>query len=401
MKNISRYLVAALLIGSATSAFAEEESSDTQPKFKVSPIGRILMDGAGYFGGNGDHSDLAEGGGKFTTGVAIVDVRAGVKASYGKWSAKVDIGFAYAKLSMKDVFIQYTFNPRNFIQAGYFVQQFGYNSSTSSSMKPSMLEATSNEFFDANPRLLGVMYLRNMPKYLGAFSAFVEAAAITNNASSMGRQGWGFQTRQVWRPYASTGQMAQIGISANIASPTYNSNEEYNHSSFSYSANFPTKVSSVTDVSAFVDHARSSFKFSPELMLCYGRMALESQYYYMRVFRKDGMKDYTAQGAFGFLRGILLGPNYTYDSTGGGIATPSPKSLECVLGYNYTNASDAGAEIWGGITNDVSCTFNYYINKYMIARLRYSYTNVHDRRLADMAGSRHVNTLQARFQIIF
>ena len=55
-----------------------------------------------------------------------------------------------------------------------------------------------------------------------------------------------------------------------------------------------------------------------------------------------------------------------------------------VLMYNYTNASDASAGIYGGITNDASCTFNYYINKYMIARLRYSYTTVRDRYVDNM-----------------
>lgn len=386
-----------LLCAPALRAEGEKE----EPKFKINPTGRILMDGAAYFGGNGSHTGTDIGGGKFVSGVAIPDVRIGVKASYGNWKAKIDMGFAYAKVNMKDIYIEYDFNPQNLIRVGYFVQQFGYNSCTSSSMKPSMEEATSNEFFYAGPRLLGAMYVRDMPKYLGAVSAFVEGDAIKKNASEMGRQAWGFQTRQVWRPFAETGKMAQVGISANFASPTYNSDEEQNHDSFHFSANFPSRVSKVTDLDAFIDHARGSFKLSPELMLCHGRLALESQYYWLHVYRKDGYKGYTAQGAFGFIRGILHGPDYTYDHAGGGIATPAPKSFEVVAGYNYTNANDSGAGVWGGISNDVSCTFNYYINKYMIARLRYSYTNVRDRHVDELASSRHVNTLQARLQIIF
>lgn len=72
-----------------------------------------------------------------------------------------------------------------------------------------------------------------------------------------------------------------------------------------------------------------------------------------------------------------------------------------VLAYNYTDASDSKAHVWGGITNDASCTLNYYVNPYMIARLRYSYTDVRDRRVSDLLPSRHVNTLEARLQIIF
>ena len=84
-----------------------------------------------------------------------------------------------------------------------------------------------------------------------------------------------------------------------------------------------------------------------------------------------------------------------------GMASPAPRSLEVVLGCNYTNPSVASAGIYVGITNDATRTFNYYINKYMIARLRYSYTNVRDRRVGDLTAKRHVNLIEARLQIIF
>ena len=88
------------------------------------------------------------------------------------------------------------------------------------------------------------------------------------------------------------------------------------------------------------------------------------------------------QGVSGYFAGLLRGE-------------------EAAVGDNYTNASDASAGIYGGITNDANCTFNYYINKYMIARLRYSYTNVRDRRVNDLTVKRHVNLIEARLQIIF
>ncbi len=69
-----------------------------------------------------------------------------------------------------------------------------------------------------------------------------------------------------------------------------------------------------------------------------------------------------------------------------------------ILGYNYTDANCGKAGIFGGVSNDYSVTLNYYINKYMLARLRYSYTDV---RNSDVQHDRHVNTIQARLQIIF
>lgn len=54
----SAILVAAMMLSAA--ALQAQESSE-EPKFSIKPTGRILMDGAAYFGGNGDHSDIAEG----------------------------------------------------------------------------------------------------------------------------------------------------------------------------------------------------------------------------------------------------------------------------------------------------------------------------------------------------
>ena len=71
-----------------------------------------------------------------------------------------------------------------------------------------------------------------------------------------------------------------------------------------------------------------------------------------------------------------------------------------IVGYNYTDASCSKAEIYGGRTNDYSVTLNYYINKYMLARLRYSYTDVRNSSKLDYHKC-HVNTIQARVQFIF
>ena len=87
---------------------------------------------------------------------------------------------------------------------------------------------------------------------------------------------------------------------------------------------------------------------TPELLLIKSNFALEAQYYYMNVARKDGFRNYTAQGAYGMIRTLLIGSQYTYSHADAGVATPAKGSLEFVLGYNYTNASDSKAGIKGG-----------------------------------------------------
>ena len=119
----------------------------------------------------------------------------------------------------------------------------------------------------------------------------------------------------------------------------------------------------------------------------------------MNVSRDGGRPSYRAHGVYGLLRGLIIGDReYSYSHADAGLATPKPGSLECVLGYNYTDASCSHSGIYGGKSNDYSVTLNYYINKYMIARLRYSYTDV---RGSSVQRDRHVNTLQARVQFLF
>ena len=94
--------------------FAQQD----EPKLIVKPSGRILMD-AGVMHSTDDALDD-----KLNDGVAIPDVRAGLSATYGKWKAKVDVGYARQSLSLKDINIDYNFDKENLVRMGYFVHQY-------------------------------------------------------------------------------------------------------------------------------------------------------------------------------------------------------------------------------------------------------------------------------------
>ena len=167
---------------------------------------------------------------------------------------------------------------------------------------------------------------------------------------------------------------------------------------FQLGGNFPTRVDQVKAVDATVDHAMNMFKFTPELLLSYQKVALEAQYFFNRYNRRQHIHAFTGQGGYVTLRGLLIGDRYGYAMVDGGLATPSAKSLELVLSYNYTTLTDEHAGIWGGRVNDVSATLNYYINKYMLFRFRYAYTHRWD---CDFAPKVDLSAFQARLQIIF
>lgn len=367
---------------------ANDAAAAAQPAdvLVIQPKGRILMDAAAYAGNNDE----------FAAGVAFPDIRAGVKARYGKWKAGVDVGYAFDKLALKDVFIEYDFSPEFLLRGGSFIHQFGLQSATSSSMKTSMEEPTSSEAFTF-PRLIGLMGIYDKGQFFGALSLNVQSDAIKKHANELGKTGYGGITRLVYRPFTSTGQVLQAGISFALQSATHQKVDGKTTDVVEIKANFPTRVNSVSMLNATMTDARHSFRFTPELLLNAGRVALEAQYFYMNVSRHSA-EAFKGWGAYGMLRGLAIGDSYRYSHADAALATPAPRSLEFVLLYNYTSLSCKDAGIMGGRSNDVSLTANWYINKFMIWRLRAGYTHRFDR-----AGTpdTDLGTFQTRIQIIF
>lgn len=389
MKTSTLALLGLMLATGTTVAKADDTDA---PKFKFTPSGRILMDAAVY-GPNHDG---------FSNGVGIPDVRLGGKAEYGKWSAKIDIGYAYGKVSMKDVFIQYTFNESNYIKGGYFVPQFGLQSSTSSSFKPYMEAPITDSFMHATDRDMAVTYVLDKPDVLMAATVMTDASLMKESPNTQGKISAGIINRNLWRPLHETGNIAQVGLSWWYQTPrhimmTAPDGHQYAGPGYlDYGVNFPSRVCKVPLMGANITDAKGVFKISPEVLVAKGRVALEGQYYWMDANRGGGFKHYAAQGVYGYFRGLILGDGYGYAHADGGLATPKPGSLEVVAGYNYTDGNSNGLN--AGKVNDYSVTFNYYINKYMLCRLRYSYTDVHD---SDVQHNRGVNIIQARLQIKF
>ena len=83
-----------IALAMVTTVWGQEE-----PKLTVKPSGRILFDAA-YI--NPQHQEN-----QLKSGVGSPDMRLGVGFTYGQWKGKIDMGFAYGKVNMKDVWLQY------------------------------------------------------------------------------------------------------------------------------------------------------------------------------------------------------------------------------------------------------------------------------------------------------
>ena len=370
-------------------AMAATVSAQEEPKLTVKPSGRILFDAA-YVNPQHQEDELK-------SGVGIPDMRVGVGFTYGQWKGKIDMGYAYGKVNMKDVWLQYDFDKKNFIRGGYFIHQYGFQSSTSSSFKETMEEPQSNAVFN-NDRMIGLMYEYSGDKMLATASVVVETDAMKQTTDVTGNEALGAMTRLLYRPFAQRGKMFQVGINGGIEGARYSSKEEQNHKQFTLSTRWPTRVAKVNSQQAVVTDAKAMYKFSPEVMYSSGRFAVIGQYFWNRITRDNNQKDFTGSGAYVTLRGLIKGKNYAPNMGDGGIATPDPGNMELCLQYNYTSLSDASAGIYGGCLNDWALCYNYYPNKYMIWRVRASYTKVTNRSgFAD----NEVSILETRLQVKF
>ena len=389
IKKVPSLLIILFFLFISFQTRAQEE-----PKFKAIPTARLLVDGAFY---SGSPKEL------FSNGMAISEARVGAKMSYGKWASWIDVGFAYGKVGLRNMWIDYNFSPNHLIRIGNFPQPFGYESPTTYSFKSTFEVPLAAALFTPSLQL-GAMYAFHNPMFYAAGAFHVESSALTNviNYPLFNQQGIGVLTRLVWRTKTSGEKMQpiiQAGISGGFATPQQHLVDNYDeHDAFQISANFPTKVTTLQAVGATISNARNLFKFSPELLLSYRKIALESQYFFQNISRKNGLDCYKSQGVYATVRAILFGDDYTYDSSIAHLGNPKKKTLEFVADYNYANLSDKGAGIKGGRANGFNFTLNYYFNPYITARLNYSYTHTWDRAGYDPIT---MNVFQARIMVMF
>lgn len=123
--NIKHSLLIAVTSLSALTA------ANAQEKVEVKVTGRALFDAATY--SQNDATKTQDG--TMNDRIGIRDMRIGFKAYYGdNWYFRGDASFTNNKVSLKDVYLQYSFNKNNFIRAGHYTVPFGLSSAYSSAI---------------------------------------------------------------------------------------------------------------------------------------------------------------------------------------------------------------------------------------------------------------------------
>lgn len=391
--NYSLLVILCVLFFSNNTLYAQSlDVKVGEETLKVTPSARLFLDGAAFIQ---DESDLSNG-------VKIPDVRLGFAADYGKWSGKVDIGFGNGKVSAKDVFLQYNLNKTSYLRAGNYKEPFGMDRMESSTRIKFMTNnATSNTF--APGRRIGVSYVgwSNMLWFSGGF--FGDGGAMSN--SKDGDHGYSATSRLVFNPLKKTGAIFHLGLAGTMRKADANGREEIdgilkdNARKIGYSGPLLSNIENIKPLSASISDANYEAKYAVELVAAHGPVSLQSEYFHTNVRRYNNAATYQAKGAYAQVGFLAMGGNYAYSSSSALLGRPSPKSLELVGRFNYTDLDDKASNIYGGTMRDWSIAANYYLNKYIMFRVNYSYINLGDYNPA-LAGE-NVHAVQGRIQVVF
>lgn len=356
---------------------------------KLTPSGRMYMDGAVFID---DETDLGNG-------VALPDIRLGLKAKYKAFDMKVDVGFANSRVSAKDIFVQYNFNGSSYIRGGHFAEPFGIDHMESSgNIKFITANATSNAFSPG--RKLGVQYIGwNKYLWVGA-GLYGDGDAINNSVE--GDDGYSVTGRLAFTPSKEAGKILHIGLAGSYRKADangYDAEGRQRPKAIGYGSSLLTNIERRRFLNASISDADFQAKYAVELMGAYGPVYLQAEYFHSNVERENDLAAYKASGAYAQLGFLAIGGNYTYSSSWARMGFPKPKSLEFAVRYNYTDLNDDHSSIMGGRMSDISIAANYYLNKYVMLRLNYSNVKLGNKN--PIAAGETINSVQGRIQVVF
>lgn len=381
--------IALLLLGFASLSAQSVDVKIGDETVKVTPMGRFYFDGATFLE---DKTDLSNG-------VALTDVRLGLKAKYKNFDMKVDLGFSGGKVGYKDIFLQYNLNKTSYIRGGHFAEPFGIDHMESSA-NIKFITANASSFAFSPGRKLGVEYI-GWNKYMWVgLGAFADGDSMNNSVE--GDDGYAGTGRVVFNPLQQEGKIFHIGVAGSYRKADangYDSDGAQKPKTISYGSSLITNVEKRKFINASMSNADYQAKYAVELISAYGPVYLQAEYFHTNVERKDDLPSYKASGAYAQIGFLAIGGNYTYSASWARLGTPKPKSLEFALRYNYTDLDNKHSGIKGGRMSDWTIAGNYYLNKYIMFRLDYS--NVALGHNNPLAAGENINSIQARVQVVF
>lgn len=343
--------------------------------------GRLFIDGGSFIASPNN----------FNSGISITDLRlTGKVALEDDWSVKLDVGFAYNNVSLKDAFIQKINGHKHLFRLGYMIGMFSLDQSSSTNDYLFLTGANVAETFYPGRRI-GIAYTYFSPCYYISVGAFCGDGL---NFQKTIKQGFNFTLRGVYRPIIKDDKLLHFGIGGLFRHP--DRNIETNERTVVFRSRGVTYQNVPYILDECIKDVNTEFQYNIEMIGHCGKFFFQAEYLQMYINSMIGIK-YKAKGGYAEGGLFLLGKNFKYDVMDAMQICPNEVNSLALFGrFSYTDLDDI---VWkGGNQYDVSLGMNYYLNKNIIFRINYSYLWTNKNAAVP---SETWNMLQTRVQIKF
>ncbi|MFK5878585.1 MAG: porin [Flavobacteriaceae bacterium] len=306
---------------------------------------------------------------------------------WDNWYAELDLDFAGSHIEMKDMIIGYIMSEHNLIlKAGQFKESFGMETTTTSRYL-TFMERSFISKMDAS-RHLGFQATHWADKYLliggihfNTQGDMEEVEFSQDQNKDFGiDEGYSFTGRAVYRPIIDDDKVLHLGVAATYRTPKTDLEVP---NTFRYSTRSHTSINRKkyidTDV---IGDVNNEVGLNFELAGAYKNFMFQGEYVDISVNRMNGLETVNLNGFYMQAGYLLFGGKYNYNKAEGEFTRITRGKdwgeLEVAFRYDYVDANDFDAGVYGGSADGYSLGLNYYVNSNVKFMMNYIYNN-HDR----------------------
>lgn len=321
-------------------------------------------------------------------GVTIRRARIAFKAIlWNNWYAELDLDFSGSDIEMKDMIIGYIISDKNLIfKAGHFRENFGMETVTTSRYLTFMERSLASKL-DAS-RHLGFQAQHWGEKYnfiggvhFNTQGEYEEVAFSKDQNKDLGiDEGYSLTGRAVFRPIIDENKVLHLGVAGTYRTPKTDT-EVPNYARYSTRSHTSINRKKYIDTDDILD-VENTTGFDFELAGGYKNFMFQGEYKMFTISRMNDLESINIDGGYIQAGYLLFGGRYNYNKADGEFTRLTRGKeygeLEIALRYDYVNANDFDASIYGGSAEGYAIGLNYYFNPNVKFMLNYIYNN-HDR----------------------
>lgn len=321
-------------------------------------------------------------------GLTIRRARIAFKAIlWNNWYTELDLDFSGSATEMKDMIVGYMMPEQNLIlKAGHFRENFGMETVTTSRyltfMERSLmskLDPSRHLGFQAHHwgeryNLIGGVHFNTQGD-----NEEVELSKDQNKDLGID-EGYSLTGRAVFRPIYDVDKVLHLGVAGTYRTPKTHTEvpNMFRYSTRSHTSINRKKYIDTDDISDVDTEVAYDF----ELAGAYKNFMFQGEYKGYNVSRMNDLETVNIDGMYIQAAYLLFGGRYNYNKADGEFTRLTNGKdwgeLEVALRYDYVNANDFDAKVYGGSAEGYSFGLNYYFNPNVKFMMNYIYNN-HDR----------------------